>query len=96
MDINKMIQNTTIPWRAIWKSYDNFCSCTFSNFSISAEEKSPHTTEAYSDIGFTNVRQNFNNLILHKLNLRFFFCILVIYYIIDVHRPSENVRPRCL
>lgn len=72
------------------------CSCTFSNFSISAEEHPSHTTEAYSNIGLTKVIYNLDNLSLPKVNLSFlsspYFFASDVYYIIDVHRPFQIIR----
>lgn len=74
------------------------CSCTFSNFSISAEEQPSHTTEAYSNIGLIKVIYNFDSLSMPKVNLSFLsspnFFTSVAHYIIDVHRPFQIIRER--
>lgn len=77
------------------------CSCTFSNFSISAEEQPSHTTEAYSNIGLIKVIYNFDSLSMPKVNLSFLSspnflqALLTISLMYTDHfKSSESVRTR--
>lgn len=66
------------------------CSCTFSNFSTTAEEQTPHRTEASSNISLIKVRYNFDNFLPPNVNYSFFklssFFASDVYYIIVAHR----------